>query len=274
MANYKELNEYYKSIIGKELPRATLSKWVKENKIGIEKQNNNYNYNIEDLKNILNNQSVLLKINAHKEKPEDYLNKTVGKLLITGIVPKKEYLENYNGTLMYCDCLGCGKKHIQVRFSYLTKNGNYLQKSCGCDKKIKAFLATIKQPIDEEFLTKFSYDFERYLFIHKMLSHTEDKYYIFCPVEEYKKAILYFWEDINFNKIYNHWKQKEKTKNTYYDLYKPSLDHKLPLSKGGKSELSNLQVLTLFENLSKRDMTVEEWENFKLETNTSSSLFL
>ena len=59
-----------------------------------------------------------------------------------------------------------------------------------------------------------------------------------------------------------------------YDWYKPSLDHIVPKSRGGDNSLDNLQYLTVFENLSKRDMTMIEWEEFKQKTNTKSELFL
>jgi len=48
----------------------------------------------------------------------------------------------------------------------------------------------------------------------------------------------------------------------------------MPKSRGGTNELNNLQFLTLFENLNKRDMTMEEWNNFKKETNTHSNYFI
>ena len=48
----------------------------------------------------------------------------------------------------------------------------------------------------------------------------------------------------------------------------------IPTSKGGKEELSNYQFLTIFENLVKRDMTMEEWNVFKRETNTKSDYFI
>ena len=67
---------------------------------------------------------------------------------------------------------------------------------------------------------------------------------------------------------------KENKENTFYDLYKPSLDHIIPKSKGGDNSLDNLQFLTVFENLSKRDMTMKEWNEFKVRTNTQSDLYL
>ena len=42
----------------------------------------------------------------------------------------------------------------------------------------------------------------------------------------------------------------------------------------GKNNLENFQFLTTFENLAKRDMTMEEWNNFKNLTNTKSNYFI
>ena len=86
--------------------------------------------------------------------------------------------------------------------------------------------------------------------------------------------IDYFWSDTQFNKIYSFWKNNENNNNTFFDWSKPSLDHIIPISKGGKNTLDNFQFLTTFENLAKRDMTMEEWNNFKKETNTTSNYFI
>ena len=61
---------------------------------------------------------------------------------------------------------------------------------------------------------------------------------------------------------------------TFYDWAKPSLDHIIPSSKGGSNTLDNFQFLTTFENLAKRDMTMDEWKNFKQKTNTTSDYFI
>ena len=66
-----------------------------------------------------------------------------------------------------------------------------------------------------------------------------------------------------------------------YGFYGDKLDfntvtreHLLPKSKGGTNQIENLQVLTVFENLAKRDMNWEEWVAFKKETHTTSDYFI
>ena len=62
--------------------------------------------------------------------------------------------------------------------------------------------------------------------------------------------------------------------NTFYDWAKPSLDHIIPWSRDGRNEKENLHFLTVFENLAKRDMTLDEWTAFKIKTNTTSDYFV
>ena len=275
MSTYKELNQYYKEHFNKDFPNATLSRWVKENKIkAIKQDNGRYDYDLNDFIRIVNSNTYQVKSNALKEKPQDYIGRIKGHLLIKDIVPKQEYTSKYSGTLMYCDCLACGKKNVQVRFTYLSDNGNYDQLTCGCGRKIRAFLASARQGINEEYLYSFD-DFEKFLFIHKMLTHITDNYYgVQCNLEEYKFALETIYYNKQFNAVYNFWKNCNFTLNTFYDMAKPSIDHIVPLSRGGTSKIENLQILTVFENLAKRDMTQEEWKEFKKMTNTRSNYFI
>jgi hypothetical protein len=45
-------------------------------------------------------------------------------------------------------------------------------------------------------------------------------------------------------------------------------------TNGGLNTIDNVQFLTVFENLAKRDMTMEEWEAFKRQINTNSDFFI
>lgn len=198
-------------------------------------------------------------------------NKKVGKLLIKSLVPKEKRPTQTHGNYWLCLC-DCGKE-IMVPTSYLTGNGNYTQTSCGCDRKKQAFLKTTKLEISEDFINQFE-DLEKYLFLHKQLTLVSGKTAGTYTLQEYKEDILYFYNDIQFNKVYEFWQNHQKEEETFYDLAKPSLDHIIPKSRGGSNKKENLQFLTVFENLAKRDMTQEEWNNFKEKTKTSSQYFI
>ena len=57
-------------------------------------------------------------------------------------------------------------------------------------------------------------------------------------------------------------------------MAKPSIEHIIKKSRGRQDIRENYQFLTVFENLSKRDMTWEEWCEFKEKTHTSSDYFI
>lgn len=273
---YQEINNYYKQLYNKNFPHSTLSKWVKEGRIvAVKESNGKYNYDFDSFKKIIEDENYQKYFRATKEKPADYIGTIQNDLLVLGVVPPEEKKNDYKGTLMYCKCLRCGKENVQVRFTYLTSNGNYRQETCGCGRKERAFLASSRSDLTSEHLKIFRQDFEKFLAVHKILHSNTDKYYTSCPIDEYVDALKKIYYDEQFNLVYNFWKENEdKEKNTFYNWAKPSLDHIIPKSKGGTNKVENLQILTVFENLSKRDMTMEEWQIFKKETHTTSDYFI
>ena len=204
----------------------------------------------------------------------DLKGKIVGKLKVIKEVPKNERPTQNHGNYWECQC-ECGN-FVKVPASYLTGNGNYTQQSCGCDRKRKAFKVTSGVNLEDDYLSRFQEDFEKYLLIHKALVRTSGQslQYYNQNIDEYKKIIEHFWEDEQFNRIYSFWRSHEKENPTFYDWAKPSLDHIIPKSKGGSNSLDNFQFLTTFENLMKRDMTQNEWNEFKIKTNTTSDYFI
>jgi len=75
----------------------------------------------------------------------------------------------------------------------------------------------------------------------------------------YKSYIERFYDDGQFNRIYERWINSGKEK-----YKKPSLDHIIPKAKGGTNDIENLQFLSWFENRCKNDMSQTEWNNLKI----------
>lgn len=275
MATYQELNSEYIKLYESELPRATLARWVKEGKVKTTKLDNGHNnYDLESFLKTATSKSCQTQKRAKKANPKDYIGKICGQLLIKRIVPKEEREDKkYNGTIVECDCLQCGSKNNQIRFSYITGNGNYTQQTCGCIRKQKAFQATSRDDLSDDFLQSFD-NFDKYLCIHKMFVRTTMIEMLHIPLEEYQNIITKFYYDPQFNAVYNFWQNHSQETNTFYDWAKPSIDHIIPKSKGGTDDLNNIQILTVFENLAKKDLTMQEWNEFKKTSHTTSDYFI
>ena len=197
----------------------------------------------------------------------DITGQRFGRLTAVRLIPKEERTWSNKERAWLCKC-DCGNE-VVVRQRSL--RGARMTQSCGCVRKIEAFIATNGiRGIEREYLESFD-DFDKFLFIHKAIWSTVGIELL--SKEQYKEYINYFYFDSQFNMIYNFWKKQERN-NTFYDWAKPSLDHIIPRSRGGRNEKENLHFLTVFENLAKRDMTLDEWTAFKVKTNTTSDYFV
>lgn len=197
----------------------------------------------------------------------DITGQRFGRLVAVELIPKEERTWSNKERAWRCKC-DCGNEVI-VRQRSL--RGARMTQSCGCVRKIEAFLATNGvKGLDREYLETFS-NFDKFLFLHKAIRSTIG--IELMSLEEYKDYINYFYNDFQFNAVYDFWKKQERA-NTFYDWAKPSLDHIIPWSRGGRHNKENLHFLTVFENLAKRDMTMEEWTEFKQTTTTMSDYFI
>lgn len=197
----------------------------------------------------------------------DITGQRFGRLTAIKLIPREERTWSNKERAWLCKC-DCGNEVI-VRQRNL--RGARMTQSCGCVRKIEAFIATNGiHGIEREYLESFD-NFDKFLFIHKAIRSTVGIELL--SKEQYKEYINYFYFNNQFNMVYNFWKKQERN-NTFYDWAKPSLDHIIPQSRGGGNEKENLHFLTVFENLAKRDMTLEEWTAFKNKTNTTSDYFI
>lgn len=106
-----------------------------------------------------------------------------------------------------------------------------------------------------EFLQQFD-DIEKLKMLNRMATNRSGRFEI--NDTDYQSYILRFYYDDAFNKIYKKWLDSGKEK-----YFRPSIDHIVPISLGGKHSVENLQILTWFENRCKNDMTQAEWDRLK-----------
>ena len=99
-------------------------------------------------------------------------------------------------------------------------------------------------------------DFEKLKTLNNAITNRNGRWDV--STEWYKAYIEKFYNNPTFNNVYKRW-----VKSGYEKYKKPSLDHIIPKSKKGTSDLNNLQFLTWFENRAKNNIPVVEWNNMK-----------
>lgn len=96
------------------------------------------------------------------------------------------------------------------------------------------------------------YDFDKLKILNKMLSRKRDSDTF--DTEKYMRFIEKFYDSDGFNYSYDLY-----IKNNRNPWFRPSLDHVIPVSKGGTYDLENLQILTWAENRAKCNMNEQDW---------------
>ena len=109
--------------------------------------------------------------------------------------------------------------------------------------------------VDLDFLLQFD-NIEKLKVLNKLLRRERVAEHF--DLEKYKQFVIKFYYDAQFNKVYDDYILENKAQ---YAM--PSLDHVIPLSRGGSWELENLQILSWVENRAKYNFLPDEWEYIK-----------
>lgn len=139
------------------------------------------------------------------------------------------------------------------------KNGRY-KREVSLERKYEIVARNSKYDLTVDFIKSFP-DFEKYKFLSKMLNTCRcvDKKYIdqrrIKNDKDFKNIITKIYYDPVFNSIYEHYLE------TGNQWDKPSIDHIVPISKGGTWDIENIHVMTWHDNLRKSDMLWSEWLN-------------
>lgn len=143
----------------------------------------------------------------------------------------------------------------------LAKKGKPIPKLKGqkrsTDHVLKNMVSHIRFDVDYDWIKKYR-DVEKLKRLNYAISDRSGRW-ADIDTEWYKKYIEKFYNDPKFNQIYKNW-----IGGNMEDRYKmPTIDHIVPVSKGGTNDLDNLQFLTWFENRTKNNMSQEEWNYVK-----------
>ena len=121
------------------------------------------------------------------------------------------------------------------------------------DFLLKNMIAHLKWNVTLEWLQGFE-DVERLKFLNKVVS----RYRMHFDSQTYIAFVERFYCDNQFIALYTKWIESDRDK-----WFTPSIDHINPKALGGDYNLDNLRFITWFENRSKADMSLEEWEKIK-----------
>jgi len=145
------------------------------------------------------------------------------------------------------------KENIQIR---KPKNLRGKKKfECDKERQYNNMATHLRFDIDFKWLMQFE-NFQKLKLLNDVITNRNGRWDV--DLKWYKKYLLKFYNDKQFNLIYCNWCENK------FDSYKkPSIDHIVPKAKGGTNDLNNLQFLSWFENRCKNDMTQNEWDVLK-----------
>lgn len=178
---------------------------------------------------------------------------------------EQEIVESYlSGCSMRSIALKCNTNHKLIS-RVLKRNGVETrlpqnkrgQRKFDCKKKLlyNNMQTHLRFDVELDWLLQFE-DIEKLKTLNRCVTSRDNRFNE--SSRWYVEFIEKFYNDEQFNSIYNKWMHSGKQK-----YFRPSVDHILPKAKGGTNAVDNLQILSWFENRCKNDMSQEDWNILK-----------
>lgn len=127
--------------------------------------------------------------------------------------------------------------------------------NCDIERNYNNMATHLRFDVSVEWLMQFT-DFNKLKILNDVITNRSGRWEVSSAW--YKSYIESFYDDDQFNRIYERWINSGKEK-----YKKPSLDHIIPKAKGGTNDIENLQFLSWFENRCKNDMSQSDWNELK-----------
>ena len=127
--------------------------------------------------------------------------------------------------------------------------------NCDIERNYNNMATHLRFDVSVEWLMQFT-DFNKLKILNDVITNRSGRWEVSSAW--YKRYIERFYDDDQFNRIYERWINSGKEK-----YKKPSLDHIIPKAKGGTNDIENLQFLSWFENRCKNDMSQSDWNELK-----------
>ena len=185
----------------------------------------------------------------------------MNKKVIINTIDKEKiillYTTKHKTIMEIKEIMNLGRYKIEevLKENNLTHNTNENTKN---KNHILNMIHHLKYDVSYEWVSLFD-DINKLKFLNKTIVYA--RVFFDNTNDNYIKFIEKFYNDYDFNRLYSKWKE---TSNKWI---KPSLDHIIPISKGGKGTLENLQYITWFENKMKFNIDNNIWLNMKFGIN-------
>lgn len=99
-------------------------------------------------------------------------------------------------------------------------------------------------------------DLDKLVLLNQILRNRSGSYVYHQTKEEYTLLVYRFYFCERFNLIYKNWIESGKKPHL-----KPSIDHIIPISKGGDNSIANLKILNFMQNRAKGNLDENEWQH-------------